>query len=258
MDYLYSNRGAYLSKSNGGVELGKKIILTVDDEEHILELLKYNLENNGYQVLQADSGEKALQTLEEHAIDLVLLDLLLPGIDGLEVLRRLRNHAKLKHMPVIMLTAKHEEIDTVLGLEMGADDYLGKPFGIHELLARIKVVLRRTDKIKQLVQENNETPFDVLAINDDLIINQTTHEVMIKNAKIELPLKEFQLLYLLAKNRGRVFDREYLLEKIWGYDYYGETRTVDVHIRNLRKKIEDDDKNPMYIKTVRGVGYKFV
>lgn len=236
--------------------MAKTRILTVDDEEHILELLRYNLESNGYEVLQAETGEDALSILKQHSVDMVLLDLMLPGIDGLETLRKIRSIDKLKRMPVIMLTAKSEEIDTVLGLEMGADDYIGKPFGVHELQARIKAVFRRTEELAKLRGDNK--PDDEVIKIDDLIINRSTHEISIHEEVMELPLKEFELLYILAKNKGRVFDREYLLEKIWGYDYYGETRTVDVHIRNLRKKIELDDKNPQHIRTVRGVGYKFL
>lgn len=236
--------------------MSKIKILTVDDEEHILELLKYNLEGNGYEVLQATTGEEALALLERTSVDMVLLDLMLPGIDGLQTLREIRQKEKLKGLPVIMLTAKTEEIDTVLGLEMGADDYIGKPFGVHELSARIKAVFRRTAELNQL--RNSQPKQDESIHIDDLIIDVTTHEVTIRGEKVELALKEFELINLLARNKGRVFDREILLEKIWGYDYYGETRTVDVHIRNLRKKIELDDKNPKHIKTVRGVGYKYV
>lgn len=236
--------------------MAKIRILTVDDEEHILELLKYNLEGNGYEVLQAESGEEALKVLEAEKVDLVLLDLMLPGIDGLQTLREIRNNNTTKRLPVIMLTAKTEEIDTVLGLEMGADDYIGKPFGVHELTARIKAVFRRTEELSKLRGEYQVE--DELIKIDDLVINRSTHQIRLRESVMDLPLKEFELLFLLAKNKGRVFDREYLLEKIWGYDYYGETRTVDVHIRNLRKKIELDDKKPMHIKTVRGVGYKFV
>ncbi|TCT15688.1 two-component system alkaline phosphatase synthesis response regulator PhoP [Natranaerovirga pectinivora] len=233
--------------------MSKKVILTVDDEEHILELLKYNLESNSFSILQADTGEKALEIIETEKIDLVLLDQMLPGIDGIQVLKTIRNTEQFKKLPVILLTAKSEEIDTVIGLEMGADDYIGKPFGVHELVARIKAVLRRTEE----EPKGEVKVYDLITI-DEVLINKSTHTVHIKDKTIELPLKEFELLYLLAKNRGRVFSRDYLLEKIWGYDYYGETRTVDVHIRNLRKKIEDDDKNPKFIKTVRGVGYKFI
>lgn len=233
-----------------------KTILTVDDEEHILELLKYNLEKNGFKVIQAENGEDAVNILKSNKVDIVLLDLMLPGIDGIEVLKYIRNNESISKVPVIMLTAKNEEINTVLGLEMGADDYIGKPFSLHELIARIKAVLRRTEEKVKVRDDVTQT--DDIIICDNLVINKTTHVVEINDMVIELPLKEFELLYLLAKNKGRVFERDYLLEKIWGYDFYGETRTVDVHIRNLRKKIEKDDKNPVHIKTVRGVGYKFV
>ncbi|MBC7959159.1 MAG: response regulator transcription factor [Vallitaleaceae bacterium] len=233
----------------------KKIILTVDDEQNILELLKYNLEKNGYEVLQADSGESALEVLNQQKVDIVLLDFMLPGISGLEVLKAVRANDVLRMLPIIMLTAKSEEIDKVVGLEMGADDYLGKPFGVHELLARIKAVFRRTDALLN-AKPPTISEQEIIKI-EGIVINKTTHEVSIDSHLIELSLKEFELLYLLAKNKGRVFDREYLLQKIWGYDYVGETRTVDVHIRNLRMKIEEDDANPIYIKTVRGIGYKF-
>lgn len=235
--------------------MSKKRILIVDDEENILELLKYNLEKNGFEVVPKDNGEDAIEEMEKEDFDLVLLDLMLPGIDGLEILKFIRGHHRIKNTPVIMLTAKNEEIDTVLGLEMGADDYIGKPFGVHELLARVKALLRRNDRINIKKEEYNE--FEVIDI-DDIKINKSTQEVTIKGENVELTLKEFEVLYLLAKNKGRVFGRDYLLEKIWGYDYIGETRTVDVHIRNLRKKIEEDDKNPKHIKTVRGIGYKYV
>jgi two-component system alkaline phosphatase synthesis response regulator PhoP len=235
--------------------MNKKVVLTIDDEEHILELLKYNLESSGFQTLQADTGELGLEILEKNKVDLILLDLMLPGIDGIQVLKMIRANEDLKKIPVILLTAKSEEIDTVLGLEMGADDYIGKPFGVHEVIARIKAVLRR---IEDTTSQKSDKNIDELVMIDDIIINRSTHTVQIKDQTIELPLKEFELLYLLAKNRGRVFSRDFLLEKIWGYDYYGETRTVDVHIRNLRKKIEEDDKLPKFIKTVRGVGYKFL
>ncbi|WP_094762872.1 response regulator transcription factor [Dethiosulfatibacter aminovorans] len=235
--------------------MNKKRILIVDDEENILELLKYNLEKNGFEVVPEDNGEDALEEMEREDFDLVILDLMLPGIDGLEVLKTIRGHQRIKNIPVIMLTAKNEEIDTVLGLEMGADDYIGKPFGVHELLARVKALLRRNDRTK--IEKDVSQEFDIIDI-DNIKINKSTQEVTINGENVELTLKEFEVLYLLAKNKGRVFGRDYLLEKIWGYDYLGETRTVDVHIRNLRKKIEEDDKNPKHIKTVRGIGYKYV
>jgi two-component system alkaline phosphatase synthesis response regulator PhoP len=235
--------------------VSKKNVLIVDDEIHILELLKYNLENNNYHVIQAETGEEALIKLKNNSIDIVLLDLMLPGIDGIEVLKKIRGSEQYKKLPVIMLTAKNEEFDTVIGLEMGADDYVGKPFGIHEVLARMKALLRRTkENVEVSTQQEDEQTLHI----GELIINKLTHEVIIRDKNLDLPYKEFELLYLLVKNKGRVFDRQYLLDKVWGYDYYGETRTVDVHIRSLRKKIELDDKNPRHIKTVRGVGYKYI
>ena len=231
----------------------KKVILTVDDEEHILELIGYNLEINGYDVLKADSGEAALKLLKSEHVDLVLLDRMLPGIDGIEVLKEIRTDKNLKNLPVILLTAKTEEFDKVVGLEIGADDYIGKPFGIHELIARIKAVLRRAGE----GEEEEEAQEEILEL-DNLVINYTTRVVTMDGREVELSLKEFERLYLLAGNRNRVFSRDTLLEKIWGYDYMGETRTIDVHIRNLRKKIERDPDNPEHIKTVRGIGYKFV
>lgn len=233
--------------------MGTKTILAVDDEEHILELISYNLQNGGYKVIKAETGEEALELLEHNQIDLLLLDLMLPGMDGIEVLRIIRSHTKLKKLPVIILTAKSDEISKVVGLEVGADDYLSKPFGVHELMARIKAVLRRTEGSLS----SNEAEQEEKIVVDSLVINKTRRTVMVEAVQVELSLKEFELLYLLARNKGIVFSRDSLLEKIWGYDYCGETRTVDVHVRNLRKKIEKDDNHPVYIKTIRGVGYKF-
>lgn len=236
-------------------KVASKNILIVDDEIHILELLKYNLENNGYKVYEAETGEDAISILDNEEIDMALLDLMLPGIDGLEVLKYIRGNNNLRRLPVIMLTAKSEEIDKVVGLELGADDYIGKPFGIYELLARIKSLFRRAGDM-ETVHKVEQHKDNTIYVND-ISINKDTRKVTKKNISIEMTLKEFELLYLLIQNRGRVFTRDYLLDKIWGYDYSGETRTVDVHIRNLRKKIEDDDKNPKFIKTLRGLGYKF-
>ena len=235
----------------------KQVILTVDDEIHILELLGFNLEINGYEVRKAETGEDALKILESEHVDLVLLDRMLPGIDGIEVLKRIRANKKIQNLPVIMLTAKTEEFDKVIGLEMGADDYLGKPFGIHELMARVKAVLRRVKPASAEESEEKETAEEKLII-DKLVINYTTRVVTVDGVEVELSLKEFELLYLLAGNCNHVYSRDALLERVWGYDYLGETRTIDVHIRNLRKKIEEDPDNPVHIKTVRGIGYKFV
>lgn len=225
----------------------QKNILVVDDEEHIRELLRYNLENSGYVIGEAESGEEALQKISEEQFQLVLLDIMLPGIDGLEVLRKIRQDNDQRSLPVILLTAKGEEIDKVVGLELGADDYIAKPFGIYELQARIKTVFRRLE-----AYEVKEQPVEEIIRINDLIINKSQYLVDKDGKSITLTHKEFELLNLLAKHPGRVFNREYLLETIWGYEYIGESRTIDVHIRNIRKKLEGD-----YIATIRGVGYKF-
>lgn len=230
-----------------------KRILVVDDEEHILELLEYNLQEEGYETITADTGEKALDILENNDdINMCLLDWMLPGITGIDVLKKIRASTRYSKLPVILLTAKGDEISKVVGLEIGADDYMAKPFGIHELLARIKAVLRRSDETFSKTEVDEGT-----IIIDNLEINPSRRTVTLDGEAIELSFKEFELLYLLAKNRGIVFTRNQLLEKIWGYDYLGETRTVDVHISNLRKKIETDESHPKFIKTVRGMGYKF-
>lgn len=224
----------------------RKTILAVDDEVHILELLKYNLETNDYNVITVETGEEALHLLSEEKIDAVLLDLMLPKMDGLEVLRCIRKNEKIKKIPVILLTAKNAEFDKVLGLEMGADDYIAKPFSIRELQARVKAVLRRvTSETEKVISTHG------------LEIGIESKTVKKDGIEIEMSLKEFELLKLLAENPGKVYSRDVLLEKIWSYEYIGETRTVDVHIRHIRKKIEEDDSNPMFIKTVRGFGYKF-
>lgn len=230
--------------------MSKKNILVVDDEQHIVELIKFNLENNGYNVFESNNGEDALKKVKEDDIDLVLLDLMLPEIDGLEVCQKIKRDRDINEVSIIMVTAKGDETDKIIGLEIGADDYITKPFSIRELLARVKAVLRRSEEKRKEVVE-----VDKIYIGD-IIINLSTHEVYKKNEKLDLTLKEFELLYILSKNRGKVLSRNYLLDEIWGYDYFGETRTVDVHIRHLRKKVEDDDKNPKYVETVRGVGYK--
>lgn len=231
--------------------MGQKTILIVDDEEHIIELISYNLENAGYEVVRADRGEKALERLKSRQIDLVVLDWMLPGMDGIEVLKQIRRSVQWKKMPIILLTAKNDEISKVVGLEVGADDYLGKPFSVHELLARIKALLRRSEGSF----EESSDGKNIIRLNN-IVIDKAGRTVEIDGEPIDLSLKEFELLYYLAKNRGIVHSRDLLLEKIWGYDYEGETRTVDVHISNLRKKLEKDDTNPVIIKTVRGVGYK--
>ncbi|MGG5460760.1 response regulator transcription factor [Clostridium sp. B9] len=227
--------------------MSNKKVLIVDDEEHIRELIKFNLKKEGYETEVAVNGREALEKIKGNKFDLILLDLMLPEIDGLEVCKEIRRSEETADIPVMMITAKGEEFDKVLGLELGADDYITKPFSIRELMARIKALLRRSNVKK----EENIIKFG------DVTVNFQTREVTKDSKNVELTLKEFELLKLLIKNKGNILTRELLLDKIWGYEYIGETRTVDVHIRHLRKKVESDDKNPQYIQTIRGVGYKF-
>lgn len=229
--------------------MANKRILIVDDEAHILELIKFNLESNGFDVVEAETGEEALQKMDE-TVDLLILDYMLPGMDGMGVLRAVKADKKYKHVPVIMLTAKHEEIDTVLGLELGADDYISKPFRVRELIARIRAVIRRSELVAK-------APDQDLVDAGTLVINNTKKTVRLHGQEIKLSLKEYDLLWILASHPGQVFTRDQLLDAVWGYEYIGETRTVDVHVRQLRKKIEDDDKHPEFVLTARGVGYKF-
>lgn len=223
-------------------------VLIVDDEIHIVELLKFNLEVSGYEVDFAYDGLDGFVKMKKNDYDLILLDWMLPSISGIDMLRKIRNDATLSKKPVIMITAKNMEMDKIEGLEVGADDYITKPFSVKELLARITSVLRRYNISE--IQTNN-----VLKIGN-LSINLSKYEVYIGDEKIELTLKEFELLRLLVENKGKVLSRNVLLDKVWGYEYYGESRTVDVHIRYLRKKLEGNSSSEKYIKTIRGVGYK--
>ena len=229
--------------------MSKKLIFVVEDEVHIQQLIKYNLESGGYKTTVFDNGESLLKETKVTIPNLYILDIMLPGIDGLEVCRQLRENPLTKSVPVIMLTAKSEEFDKVLGLELGADDYIVKPFSTRELVARVKAILRRITNVSS--QENESIR------HGDITIDCSRREVYKSGQLLEMPLKEFELLKMLIQNKGKVLSRELLLEKIWGFDYYGETRTVDVHIRYLRQKIEYDDSNPIYIETIRGIGYKF-
>ncbi|AOR23206.1 winged helix-turn-helix domain-containing protein [Clostridium taeniosporum] len=224
-------------------------ILIVDDEEHIIELLRFNLINAGYKIISSNNGLDALKLAKEEKPKLILLDLMLPGLDGFDVCKEIKKDKETQKISIIMLTAKGEEIDKILGLELGADDYITKPFSVRELLARVKAVLRRAYPSSEFESNIYES--------QGFKIDFERHEVFINDKKIELTLKEFDLLKILIKNRGKILKRETLLDKIWGYEYIGETRTVDVHIRYLRKKIEEDDKNPKFIETIRGVGYRF-
>lgn len=222
-------------------------ILVVDDEEHIAELISYNLTSNGYKVITANNGIDAIKLAIEEKPSLILLDLMIPGKDGYDVCKEVRGNSEVKNIPIIMLTAKSEELDKILGLELGADDYITKPFSVRELLARVKAVLRRFYIVEP---ESNVLTFG------DLVADFEKREIVIKDKKLDLTLKEFELLEILIRNKGKILTRDTLLDKIWGYEYIGETRTVDVHIRYLRKKIEGDDSSEKYIQTIRGVGYK--
>lgn len=229
--------------------MSKKLIYVVEDEKHIQELITFNLKENGYEVKYFESGEAMFLDCQNKKPDLFILDIMLPGIDGFEICRRIKENSALKKIPIIMLTAKNDEFNKVLGLELGAEDYITKPFSIRELIARVKVVFRRQS-------ETHESLPEIIKV-DRITIDVARREVYKDNTLIEMTLKEFELLKLLVLNKGLVMSRETLLEKVWGFDYYGETRTVDVHIRYLRQKIEDNDNTPTYIETVRGIGYRF-
>lgn len=227
--------------------MSREKILIIEDEQHIQELLTYNLQQQEYKVINLLEGTNAIETIKKEKPNLILLDIMLPGKDGIEICKELKQKKDTSNIPIIMLTAKGEEFDKVLGLEMGADDYITKPFSVKELIARIRAILRRTGKAAY-----SNTFLQI----GDIVIDNEKYEVMKNDKRIELTLKEFELLKLLAENKGKVLTRNFLLDKIWGYEYSGETRTVDVHIRHLRKKLEEDDKEPKYIETIRGVGYR--
>ncbi len=221
-------------------------ILVVDDEKPIVDILKYNLEKEGYNVLTAYDGEEAIKIATSEEPDLILLDIMLPKVDGFSVCKTLRQKLS---TPIVMVTAKEEEVDKVLGLELGADDYVVKPFSMRELSARIKANLRRI--------QMSEDPDGKIISYGDLVIDLEKYVVRKKGKQIDLTSREFDLLKFLAVNRGQVFSRDILLEKVWGYEYYGDMRTVDVTIRRLREKVEEDPGSPRYICTKRGVGYYF-
>mgnify|MGYP001947492273 CR=1 FL=1 len=227
--------------------MGKKI-LVVDDEKPIADILQFNLSKEGYEVHCAYDGEEALEMVEAIQPDLILLDIMLPNKDGMEVCKEVR---KKHEMPIIMLTAKDSEIDKVLGLELGADDYVTKPFSTRELLARVKANIRRHQQITQAAASGGPKELVI----GDLVIHPDAYIVSKRGEKIELTHREFELLYYLAKHIGQVMTREHLLQTVWGYDYFGDVRTVDVTVRRLREKIEDDPSHPEWIVTRRGVGY---
>jgi len=226
-----------------------KKIYAVDDEAHICELVKYNLEKNGYSVETFLDAESMLEAVLKQKPDMVILDLMLPGIDGLTAAQKLRRDSATAKLPIIMLTAKNDELDKIIGLEMGADDYISKPFSVRELIARMKVIFRRIDSNKEVATE------DEIIIAQDLIIDTGKHQISRGTEHFKLALKEYELIKALAENKGRVMSRTILLDRIWGYNYCGETRTVDVHIRHIR--IILNDENESYIETIRGIGYRF-
>jgi DNA-binding response OmpR family regulator len=226
---------------------GSKILI-VEDDPNLVAVLKYNLVKDGYEVVAADNGAQALDLARSERPELIILDLMLPQLSGFEVCRILRKEMT---VPIIMLTARTDEIDKIVGLEIGADDYMTKPFSMRELLARVHAMLRRVNIDLQTPAAESES----LEIGDIKII-PNRHQAFCKDSPLELTPKEYDLLVFLARNRGFVFSREQLLERVWGYDYAGNTRTVDVHIRWLRQKIEADPKNPEHVLTVRGAGYK--
>lgn len=220
-------------------------ILVVDDEKNIVELVKFNLEKEGFEVVCAYNGDEALEVARREKPDLIILDIMMPGKSGLDVCRILRAESK---VPIIMATAKGEEVDKILGLELGSDDYVTKPFSPRELISRIKAILRRTsDKV---ITEN-------MLQFGELTIDLIKRDVKLKNKPLNLKPKEFDLLKILSTNQGKVFTRDFLLEQLWGYDYLGDTRTVDVHMRRLRQKLEINPAKPLYLKTIHGIGYKF-
>lgn len=225
-------------------------ILVVDDEVSIAAMLAYNLKKEGYEVVTAEDGEVALEKFENENPDLLLLDIMMPKMDGYEVCRKIREKS---NVPIIMLTARADEVDKVVGLEMGADDYVTKPFGNRELIARVKANLRRFDVKNETVNEQTEN----VRVFGDLNIDFDRYEVTKRGEAINLTLREFELLTFLATQTPTIFTRENLLEKVWGYEYFGDVRAVDVTIRRLREKIEDDPSKPKYIVTKRGVGYYF-
>lgn len=224
-------------------------ILVVDDERPISDIIKFNLEKEGYKVFVAEDGQQAITMTYEHRPELIILDIMLPIMDGFTVCKKLRETL---NTPIIMLTAKEEELDKVLGLELGADDYMTKPFSVRELMARVKANIRRIN-----FASSGNVGSGQIVISGNLTIDLNRYEVRKNDVVIELTLREFELLKHLALNGEQVFSRETLLEEVWGYEYYGDVRTVDVTVRRLREKIEDDPSNAKYVQTKRGVGYYF-
>ena len=232
----------------------KRTILIVDDERPIVDILVYNLQKEGYETIEANDGEEGIKLALEKKPDLVLLDIMLPKIDGLSVCKRIRQSL---NVPILMLSAKDEEIDKILGLELGADDYVTKPFSVRELMARVKANLRKMDLASENSVETKpeeEQEANTISVGD-LTLNLDKFEVKVRGEVVDLTLREFEVLKYLAKQPGQVITREILLEKVWGYEYYGDIRTVDVTVRRIREKIEKDTSTPKILLTKRSVGY---
>ncbi len=244
------------SKAYSKSDLKKRQVLVVEDEEEIVRLISFHLEKEGYAVLSAFSGTEALNLAFEHLPDLIILDIMLPEMDGLEVCRRLRGSDQAASIPILILSARKEELDRVLGLEMGADDYMIKPFSVRELVARVRAMLRRMDHLTGTTASGSREEEKVLKAGN-ISLYPERHQVTVGDQACNLTHKEFVLLELLMSNPGKVLTRELLLDRVWGYEVEVDTRTVDVHVRYLRQKIEPDPAHPHYIETVRGVGYRF-
>ncbi len=234
----------------------EQTVLVVEDEEAFIDALTVGLSKEGFRIEVARTGAEALERFDTVAPDLVLLDLMLPRVSGIDVCRELRTRSQ---VPIIMVTAKSEEVDTVVGLEVGADDYVTKPYRMRELVARMRAVLRRSDRVEparpEVIKDTNDEPGAIVI--GDVSIDPDSHEVEIRGEPAQLPLKEFALLHYLMANAGRVVTREMLIDRVWGEDYVGDTKTLDVHIKRLRSKVESDPSQPVRIVTIRGLGYKY-